>query len=142
MGKRRYLYLFGLGGGLTAGVIATALLSLFMPMPGYAWLIVVGSCAVTFTGFGYITWFQLAQRRAERLRIQLDRLATGDLTRSGGRNVGQESELHRLTLSLRRALSQVQRVTQTLHRTSRDVETEARSLLEAARRQQAAADAT
>ncbi|MBS1153933.1 MAG: putative transporter, periplasmic substrate-binding protein, partial [Myxococcaceae bacterium] len=140
MGKRRYLFAFGLGGGLAAGLLAGVLLSTFMPLPPGAWLVLVGCTTSTFTLFGYLTWFQWAQRRAERLRVQLDRLAAGDLTRATSSRRDEDTELQRLTLSLRRALAQVQRVTQNLHRTSRDVETEARALLEAARRQQAAAD--
>ncbi len=140
MGKRRYLFAFGLGGGVAAGLFAGVLLSTFMALPAVGWLVLVLSTSVSFTLFGYFTWFQWAQRRAERMRVQLDRLATGDLTRATSSGRSEDTEIHRLTLSLRRALSQVQRVTQNLHRTSRDVETEARSLLEAARRQQAAVD--
>ncbi len=140
MGKRKYLFAFGLGGGVAAGLLAGVLLSTFMSLPAVGWLVLVLSTSVSFTLFGYFTWFQWSQRRAERMRVQLDRLAAGDLTRATSSGRIEDNEIHRLTLSLRRALSQVQRVTQNLHRTSRDVETEARALLEAARRQQSAVD--
>ncbi len=140
MGKRRYLFAFGLGGGLAASLLAGLLMSAFMPIPALGWAVLVTCTTSSFTLFGYLTWFQWAQRRAERLRVQLDLLAAGDLTQLAGTGRSEDTELHRLTLSLRRALAQVQRVTQNIHRTSRDVETEARSLLEAARRQQSAVD--
>ncbi len=140
MGKRRYLFAFGLGGGLAAGLLSGVVLSIFVPLPLTGWAVLICCTTGSFTVFGYLTWFQWAQRRAERLRVQLDRLAAGDLTRPTGGGRSDDTELQRLTISLRRALAQVQRVTQSLHRTSREVETEARALLEAARRQQSAAD--
>src|SRR5690349_2834607 len=63
------------------------------------------------------------------------RLAEGDLAISTRAEFEGRDDVHRLLVSLRRAISQVQRVTVNLHRTSTSVSDEARILLEAARRQ-------
>lgn len=139
MGRRRYVYIFGLGGGILCGFLSGLALSSVSGHPDtwFEWLVMVASSTAGFTFFGWLTWFQSGVRRRERLRRQVELISAGDLTNTS-RN--DEVDLQRLVLSLRRALAQVQRVTQNLHRTSRDVEAEVRSVLDASRRQQAAVD--
>lgn len=140
MGTRRPLLVFGLVGGLAAGTLSGLLLSVVQsrPLPTSAWVVLLSGCTLVFGLLGYVTWFQWAQRRAQALAERVERIASGDLTAQV--SVERDSELARLALSLRRALARVQGVTQSLHRTSQGVESEARALLEAARRQQAAVD--
>jgi len=139
MGRRRYVYIFGLGGGLLCGFLSGLALSSVSGHPDsfFEWVVLLLSSMAGFTFFGWLTWFQSGVRRRERLRRQVERLSAGDLT---GTSRGDEVDLQRLVLSLRRALAHVQRVTQNLHRTSRDVEAEVKTVLEASRRQQAAVD--
>ncbi len=139
MGSRWYLLAFGPGGGLAAGFLA-GLLSWALtghPSTAGAWVLLVAVCTASFTLFAYLTFYQLAQRRAGRRRAVIGGLAQGDLSTLPG---DADPEVQQLVLSLRRALWQVQRVTANLHRTSRDVEGQARSLLEAARRQGSAVE--
>ena len=142
MGRRRYLAVFALGGGVTAGLI-TGLVSYAVtghPDGAGSWLVLVLTVTATFWAFGWLTWYQWAARRAEQRTAYLERLSSGDLTIAASSDLDEEAELRRLTLSLRRALFQVQRVTGNLHNTCRTVEDQARALLEAARRQGAAVD--
>jgi methyl-accepting chemotaxis protein/ABC-type transport system substrate-binding protein len=140
MENRWYLLAFGALGGLLSGVFAGLLLLAFTgaPASGTFWALLLTSTTVGFTLFGWATFFQLARRQAERRHAALARLAQGDLSDLVGD--AREREVHTLTLSLRRALWQVQRVTAGLHRTSREVEGQAKQLLEAARRQGSAVE--
>lgn len=133
---------FGLLGGVTSGLLAGLTLLAFTGHPNtpLGWALLVGGNAVWFTLLGWLTWFQWAARRAEKRTAYLERLSAGDLTLAATADLDEEDELRRLTLSLRRALFQVQRVTENLHNTCRNVEEQARALLEAARRQGAAVD--
>ncbi len=142
MGSRRFLFFFGIVGGLFSG-LALALALFFadmLPLRWDAWLLLVLGNCVTFTAGGYLTWFQWAARRAERRGRILSELAQGDLTVNDPRHFDGHGDVRRLILSLRRALWQVQRVTANVHRTCRDVGDQARMLLEAARRQGSAVD--
>jgi oligopeptide transport system substrate-binding protein len=142
MGSRRFLFTFGIAGGLASGLILCLLLYLSGVMPPNlaAWLVLVGGNICTFTLGGYVTWFKWAAARAERRGRILSDLAQGDLTVNDPRQFDGHADVRRLILSLRRALSQVQRVTGNVHRTCRDVGDQARMLLEAARRQGGAVD--
>jgi len=139
VGPRRTLLVFGLAGGVAAGTLSGLLLSALesRPLPLAAWAVLLSGCTLVFGTLGYFTWFQWAQRRSEGLRLRVETLAAGDLTQALSQ---QHAELARLTLSLRRALSRVQGATRSLHSSSKGVESEARALLDAARRQQAAGD--
>ncbi|HYV47200.1 MAG TPA: ABC transporter substrate-binding protein [Myxococcaceae bacterium] len=142
MGNRRFLYTFGLGGGLLSGLLVGAMLRLLTAQPASLreWAAVVVSCAVCFTFGGYLTWFQWAARRHRARSTIVASLAQGDLTAATPEAFTGQAEFRRLVLSLRRALFQVQRVTGNVFRTCSEVTDQARALLEAARRQGAAVD--
>ncbi|HEY8207643.1 MAG TPA: ABC transporter substrate-binding protein [Myxococcaceae bacterium] len=143
MGNRRFLYTFGLGGGLLSGLLVGAMLRLLTgthPAGLREWAAVALSCAVCFTFGGYLTWFQWAARRHKARSAIVASLAAGDLTAATPEAFTGQMEFRRLVLSLRRALFQVQRVTGNVDRTCREVGEQARALLEAARRQGSAVD--
>ena len=142
MGNRRFLYTFGLGGGVLSGLLVGALLRLLTSQPATLreWAAVVVSCAVSFTFGGYLTWFQWAARRHRARSSIVAALAQGDLTSNTPEAFTGQAEFRRLVLSLRRALSQVQLVTGNVFRTCREVTEQAHALLEAARRQGSAVD--
>lgn len=144
MGSKRFLVAFGLGGGAIAGLVIGLVLSMVVGHPADArgWSAVLLSSMACFTAGGYATWHQWAARRAQSRRELIARLSQGDLTVSVKPPMDGQAELTRLIQSLRRALSQVQRVTGNLHRTCREVREQARHLLESARRQGAAVDRT
>jgi len=142
MGNRKFLYTFGLGGGVLSGILVGALMHLLTSHPTglREWAALVVSCAICFTSGGYLTWFQWAARRHRARSVVVAALAQGDLTTSSPEVFTGQVEFRRLVLSLRRALFQVQRVTGNVFRTCREVGDQARALLEAARRQGAAVD--
>ncbi|MEW5742636.1 MAG: ABC transporter substrate-binding protein [Myxococcota bacterium] len=142
MENRWYLLLFGPLGGLVAGLMAGLVMLAVSGHPSTpgAWTALVATSMVSFSVLGWITWYQLSERRADRRRAIIERFAQGDLSVLPTAQEDGDGEFQRLALSLRRALWQVQRVTTSLHRTAREVEGQARSLLEAARRQGAAAE--
>ncbi|KFA86932.1 hypothetical protein Q664_52125, partial [Archangium violaceum Cb vi76] len=83
----------------------------------------------------YAIWF-LGESRPDQERTRfLSLLAEGDLTHPAHERMGDQREVRRLLISLRRALSQVQRMTGNVRRTCQSVSEEVRALLEAARRQ-------
>lgn len=134
MDRRWYLVLFGPFGGLVSGGLTGLALSLSTgPLATFTWGVLLASSVVTFTALGAVTVFEVGQRRSAARRALVERFAEGDLTFLPTEE--DDPELMRLALTLRRAVLQVQRVTTSLHRTAREVETQAGSLLEAARRQ-------
>ncbi|HYI03021.1 methyl-accepting chemotaxis protein, partial [Hyalangium sp.] len=137
MGAKRYLFGFGLVGGLiTAGIIGGLLRALTgEPRTLAGWLLVLVVTPALYLLGGWLTWFSWAGRRGRTRRRVITRLAEGDLSISTRAEFEGRDDVHRLLVSLRRAISQVQRVTVNLHRTSTSVSEEARILLEAARRQ-------
>ncbi len=142
MENRWYLVLFGPVGGLLSGLVAGLVLLAVTGQPASfgGWAALCLTTMVGFTLSAWLTFFQLGARRSKRRRDVIERYAEGDLTVLPANDVGDESELHRLALSLRRALWQVQRVTKSLHRTATGVREQARTVLEAARRQGAAVE--
>jgi ABC-type transport system substrate-binding protein/methyl-accepting chemotaxis protein len=139
MERRWYLALFGPLGGLISGLVTGLVSYLFNGAPSGSgpWLAFLLASMVTFSVLAWIGDVFIRQRRSGSRRGALSRFAEGDLTQlptSGDR------DLVRLALSLRRALWQVQRVTTSLHRTASEVEAQASSLLDAARRQGQAAE--
>ncbi|MFZ5440240.1 MAG: ABC transporter substrate-binding protein [Myxococcota bacterium] len=141
MENRWYLVLFGPVGGLLSGLFIGLVMLAVTGQPSSfgGWLALSLTSMAAFTGAAWATFYQLALRRSQRRRDVLARFAEGDLTVLPVDNV-DDGELHRLALSLRRALWQVQRVTTSLHRTARGVREQARTVLESARRQGAAVD--
>ncbi|AKJ01036.1 Dipeptide-binding ABC transporter, periplasmic substrate-binding component [Archangium gephyra] len=88
----------------------------------------------------YAFWL-LGESRPDQARTRfLSLLAEGDLTHPAHESMGDQREVRRLLISLRRALSQVQRMTGNVRRTCQGVSEEVRVLLEAARRQGSAVE--
>ncbi|NTX03337.1 ABC transporter substrate-binding protein [Myxococcus sp. CA040A] len=143
MGAKRYLFAFGLAAGLLSALVLGGVLQLSgQQLESSSWLaLLLATPALYLTG-GYLAWFRWAALRRLARRRVMARLAEGDLTTTGGHKYEGHEDVRRLVLSLRRALSQVQRVTANLHRTSTDVSEQARMLLEAARRQGGAVERT
>ncbi|MBK7862259.1 MAG: ABC transporter substrate-binding protein [Archangiaceae bacterium] len=142
MGNRRYLIGFGLAGGLSTAIFC-GLISLSLtghPSSFGAWMVLLITCTLGFSVVGWLTFFQWIQRERDRRNRLLEKLATGNLTPSADGKLEDEPELHRLSLSLRRALANVQRGTETLHGTREELAELATALLDAARRQGSAVD--
>ncbi len=142
MGKPWHLVVFGIGGGLATGVIS-ALAALTLtghPNTWLGWLTLLFLTTGGFTLFGWLTFYQWGAHSSERRNRLLEKLAAGNLTPSDEGRLEDEPELQRLSLSLRRALSNVQRGTETLHGTRDELAEQATALLDAARRQGAAVD--
>ncbi|NMO13458.1 ABC transporter substrate-binding protein [Pyxidicoccus fallax] len=136
MGAKRYLFAFGLAAGLISALVLGGLLrAVSGPLPSSAWAVLLVATPALYLVGGYFAWFRWAARRRRLRRNVMARLAEGDLTTTVGPRFEGHEDVRRLILSLRRALSQVQRVTANLHRTSNEVSEQARMLLEAARRQ-------
>src|ERR1700690_3252529 len=116
MGRFRSLILFGVLGGLGAGVLTglTLLTMTGQPSTLFGWGVLLVATASSFTALGYVTYFQWSERNTWRRARLLERLAQGDLTPSAESRVDDEPEVQRLSLSLRRAISNVQRGTETL----------------------------
>ena len=75
MGSKRFLFTFGLGGGLAAGAVIAAVLRLLDTSdPLATWAVTVGTSMVAFTLGGYLTWFQWASRRARHRRTLVSAL--------------------------------------------------------------------
>jgi ABC-type transport system substrate-binding protein/methyl-accepting chemotaxis protein len=140
MESRRTLVIGGALGGLVTGAVVGLILLAVTGHPSTigAWLLLMLSTSI---GVGLSIWasaWQVFGRQSENRRTDVLRLVAGDLTGIPGEQT--EPELQQLALALRRSVWQVQRVTGSLHRTSRDVEGRARLLLDAARRQGAAVE--
>jgi ABC-type transport system substrate-binding protein/methyl-accepting chemotaxis protein len=140
MESRRSLVLAGPFGGLLTGTLVGLVLLAVTGHPSSvgAWLLLLATTTVGGAVTLWATIWQVFDRHAETRRAEMARLAAGDLTSLPADPA--DPELQQLALSLRRAIWQVQRVTASLHRTSRDVEGRASSLLEAARRQTGAVE--
>ncbi|MBN1209037.1 MAG: ABC transporter substrate-binding protein [Myxococcaceae bacterium] len=142
MGAKRYLFGFGLVGGLATALILGGLMRALTGEPRFlgGWLLLLVVTPLLYLLGGWLTWFAWAGRRGRTRRRVITRLAEGDLSFSTRAEFEGREDVHRLIVSLRRAISQVQRVTVNLHRTSTSVSEQARMLLEAARRQGSAVD--
>jgi ABC-type transport system substrate-binding protein/methyl-accepting chemotaxis protein len=142
MESRRTLAVAGVLGGLSTGTLVGLVLLALTGHPSTvtAWALLYLSSTACVTVTLWVALWQAVLRRAEARRAEVLRLVDGDLTALPSTAEASDPELQQLALSLRRAIWQVQRVTASLHRTSRDVEGRARSLLEAARRQGGAVD--
>jgi oligopeptide transport system substrate-binding protein len=144
LGSKRFLFTFGIAGGLVSGLVIGLMLMLLAGVPATfgQWLAVLLCSTTCFTAGGWLTWFQWASRRARTRAQAIAKLAQGDLATHLTNNADPQGDLRRLMLSLRRAIAQVQRVTSNVHRTGRDLMEQARLLLESARRQGQAVDRT
>ncbi len=137
MQRRWSLFAFGVVGGLVAGVLVGLVMfaATGQPATGGGWAALLVATTTTFWGFGWLTLVLFSRGPRHTRRSALERLADGDLTVLPEARPGGDRQLQRLALSLRRALFQVQRVTENLHRSSGEVKAQSRALLEAARRQ-------
>jgi len=144
MGAKRYLFAFGLAAGLLSALILGGLLWAVheAPLPGSTWAVLLAGTPTLYLVGGYLTWYRWTARRRRVRQQVISRLAEGDLTTTVNSGHEGHEDMRRLILSLRRAMSQVQRVTANLHRTSNEVSEQARMLLEAARRQGGAVERT
>jgi len=142
MGSKRFLFGFGVVGGLVSGILLGAVVYAFTGEPSTPapWIALLLSSVGLFTFGGYVTFFQWAAARARVRGRLVAALSQGDLTSASAASYEGQHELRRLVLSLRRAMFQVQRVTGNVHRTCKDLMDQARMLLEAARRQGVAVD--
>jgi oligopeptide transport system substrate-binding protein len=144
MGAKRYLFAFGLAAGLISALVLGGLLRAVhgAPLPNTTWAVLLAGTPALYLVGGYLAWFRWAAQRRRLRRRVMSQLAEGDLTTTVRAGYEGHEDVRRLILSLRRALSQVQRVTANLHRTSNEVSEQARMLLEAARRQGGAVERT
>ncbi|RKH42854.1 ABC transporter substrate-binding protein [Corallococcus llansteffanensis] len=144
MGAKRYLFSFGLAAALVSALILGLLLRWVTGAPDDAagWAVLLLGVPLLWLTGSYLSWFRWASVRRRERRDLMARLAEGDLTTPIHQGFEGQEDLRRLVLSLRRAMSQVQRVTSNLHRTGNGVSDQARVLLEAARRQGSAVERT
>ncbi|MDY7227446.1 ABC transporter substrate-binding protein [Hyalangium rubrum] len=142
MGAKRYLFGFGLVGGLTTALVLGGLQSLLTGESRTLseWLALLLGTPLLYLLGGWLSWFRWAGQRGRARRRVLTQLAEGDLAITSQLHFEGKEDVRRLIASLRRAISQVQRVTVNMHRTSTSVSEQARVLMEAARRQGTAVD--
>ncbi|SEM27805.1 ABC-type transport system, substrate-binding protein [Stigmatella aurantiaca] len=142
MGAKRYLFGFGLVGGLVSalllGTVLRTLANVELGTQGWLWLLV--ATPLLYLLGGWLSWFTWAGHRSRVRRRVITQLAEGDLAIATSSEFEGREDVRRLLSSLRRAISQVQRVTANMHRTSTSVSEQVRMLLEAARRQGQAVD--
>jgi oligopeptide transport system substrate-binding protein len=137
MTRRWYQAMVGAGAGVGTGLLVGLLLYAFTQEPSTlaGWALLLLGTAACFAGLAFNAVFAVSSATAEQRRMLAARLAQGDLSGASSSGLSPDDDLERLAQSLRRALWQVQRVTTSLHRTSQSVESQVRSILEAARRQ-------
>lgn len=98
----------------------------------------VSSACFTLVGWSVVV---RSRRREQHARSEVAALvASGDLTRTPGEDEDPHGEMRRLVVSLRRALSQVQRTTESVRISCDETSSRARRLLELARHQGTAVD--
>src|SRR5512141_2764977 len=122
MGSRRFLFVFGIGGGFLAGATIGLVMHGITGQPSTlgSWAAVLLTGIATFLVGGYLPWFKWAAGRQRRRSRVITALSQGDLTFGTSASFEGKDDFRRLVLSLRRALSQVQRVTGNVHRTCKD----------------------
>ncbi|QRN98848.1 ABC transporter substrate-binding protein [Archangium violaceum] len=137
MAAKKYLLAFMVVGGLTLALVLGGLLRFFTGHPDdwVGWTVLLAGSPTLLLVTSYLFWFSWVSERAQDRSSLLTRLAEGDLTSMSYGGIGDQRDVRRLLYSLRRALTQVQRVTGNVHRTCQGVSEEVRMLLEAARRQ-------
>jgi ABC-type transport system substrate-binding protein/methyl-accepting chemotaxis protein len=138
MASKKYSYYsFLIVGGLLIALILGGLLhALTGHPPGpNGWAVLLLGTPLLLLAAGQVFWMTWASEWALEHTRLLTRLAEGDLTHHTYGGIGDQREVRRLLFSLRRALSQVQRVTGNVRRTCQGVSQEVGVLLEAARRQ-------
>ncbi|WP_425430092.1 ABC transporter substrate-binding protein [Cystobacter ferrugineus] len=138
----KYLLSFSVVIGLTLGIMTGGLLHLAagQSMTPSSWAVLLLGTPLLLMAATYAFWTLWADRRLQERASLLTRLAEGDLTNSAYNGLRDEREVRRLLYSLRRALTQVQRVTGNVRRTCQGVSEEVRVLLEAAHRQSGAVE--
>ena len=143
MGATKYFLSFITAASLALSLVLGGLLHLVagLELNSTSWAVLLLGPPGVVTAATYLFWFLWARDRMRERAGLLARLAEGDLTNGAYYSgVREQREAHRLLFSLRRALSQVQRVTGNVRRTCQAVSDEVRVLLEAAHRQGAAVE--
>ena len=136
MAAKKHLYALLVAGGFTLALILGGLLRLVtgQPSDGAGWSVLLLGTPLLLVA-GYTGWLLWGHEPAQKRTRFFARLAEGDLTHTDYGGLEDQREVRRLIYSLRRALTQVQRVTGNVRRTCQGVSEEVRVLLEAARRQ-------
>ncbi|HZI06679.1 MAG TPA: ABC transporter substrate-binding protein, partial [Archangium sp.] len=109
----KHLYAFVVLGGLPFALALGGLLYFVTGHPNDAagWSVLLIGTPVLLGVTRYSFWF-LGEARTDQERTRfLSMLAEGDLTHPAHESMGDQREVRRLLISLRRALSQVQRMT-------------------------------
>lgn len=142
MVAQRYLLASMLAAGLVSALLLGGLLALASGQPPTTagWAVLLVATPALFLASSWLLWMRRLLQQARAHSHLLSLLAEGDLTARPGDDSEESRETRRLLISLRRALSQVQRVTRNVRRTCQGVSEQVRMLLEAARRQGAAVE--
>jgi methyl-accepting chemotaxis protein/ABC-type transport system substrate-binding protein len=137
MAAKKFLLVFMVVGGLTLALSLGLGLRFVadVPLPPLGWAVLLVGTPVLLLLTSYAFWWVWFDQRSQLRKSLLARLAEGDLTHTAYGAMGDQVEVRRLIFSLRRALTQVQRVTGNVQRTCQGVSEEVLMLLEAARRQ-------
>ncbi len=82
MGAKRYLFTFGIGGGLATALMVGGLLRALTgePRTHGGWLLLLLVTPLLYLLGGWLTWFAWAGRRLRLRRRVITRLAEGDLS--------------------------------------------------------------
>ncbi|MET0402658.1 MAG: ABC transporter substrate-binding protein [Cystobacter sp.] len=138
----KYFLWFNALMGWVIGVVSGGMIHVLagQPLNARAWSVLLLGTPLLWLLVTYGFWTSWARRQLQERAGLLTRLAEGDLTNSSGDGLRDEREVRRLLFSLRRALSQVQRVTGNVRRTCLGVSEEVSVLLEAAHRQSGAVE--
>src|SRR5512138_1653959 len=102
MGAKRYLFAFGIGGGLATALILGGLLRVLTgePRPPNDWLLLLLVVPPLYLLGGWLTWYAWAGRRLQMRRRVITRLAEGDLSISTRDEFEGRDDVHRLLVSL------------------------------------------
>src|SRR6478672_3451514 len=102
MGGKRFLFVFGLLGGIASGVVTAALLDALSPgpFPLVLYPVVMAINVIGFTVGGWLTWLRWARTRQQARARVIAQLAVGNLATQVTPGESQE-DVRRLILSLR-----------------------------------------
>ena len=86
MGSKRFLFTFGIAGGLIASLCIGGVMALTTghPSGGQEWATLALTTILVFIAGGYLTWFQWAARRNAARAELISQVAQGDLTVARG----------------------------------------------------------
>ncbi len=137
MAAKKYLLLFLIIGGVLGALMLGGALHLVtgQPKDPAGWSVLLIGTPLLLVVTNQVFWWLWGSKRVQARTRFFTQLAEGDLTHTAYGGMEDKREVRRLIYSLRRALTQVQRVTGNVRRTCQGVSEEVRVLLEAARRQ-------